>query len=273
MSRGNGNVGFSSGEDSASFPFPMAMDMEVKLQLPQSLPQTSYDTSHQGEVTLTDALITDHTLADELSIDLNEQVATSYKVLVVAIPVVLGTTKEHGILPLHVFTNSTKKVLSAYGTNYNYISQLNDFEEGDDGTVRILLGDDVITYQVQDEVKCKGENKVGKDFNEVLGKIITVTNYPLPLDWGCELLGSQISFCQVLNEVQCGLAAVGGDVCILTSTSSSERCPSTMKILNSTGVFQQMIPFLEETVPNESFEAEFIDREHTTGIKYPCLTH
>ncbi|KAJ8039731.1 hypothetical protein HOLleu_13827 [Holothuria leucospilota] len=112
---------------------------------------------------------------------------------------------------------------------------------------------------------------VAKDFDKVYGKTIAFTDYPMSFDWGCALLGSQISFCQVLNNVRCELTTFGGDVCALISTSSGERSPTNMKIVNMTGTFRDMFPYLAEAVPSESFEAETINREHSSGIKYSCL--
>ncbi|KAJ8039662.1 hypothetical protein HOLleu_13735 [Holothuria leucospilota] len=203
---------------------------------------------------------------------MKEQVATSYSLFSVVIPVVLGAKEKHGVLPLHVFTNSTKKVLPPYFTNCQDITYVDSIEEKDDGTVTIRLGDDVLVYWVQKEVKYEGQNKVGKDFVKVFGEVIAATDYPLPFDWGCKFWGSHISFCQALHEVQCELAAVEGDVCALTSTSSSERLPTTTKMVNMTGIFRDMFPVLAETVPIESFEAELAKIEHITGITFPCLS-
>ncbi|KAJ8039670.1 hypothetical protein HOLleu_13748 [Holothuria leucospilota] len=245
--------------------------LDVKILLPRSLPHASYNISHQGEIAFVYGSITDQTLADELSNDIKEQVATSYNIFTVDISVVLGTKEKHGVLSVHVFTNSTKKIIPPYFTNCKDITYVDSIEEKDDGTVTIRLGDDVMVYWWQ-EVKSKDQNKVGEDFEKVFGEVIAATNYPLPFDWGCQFWGFHTSFCQALNEVQCELTAVGGDVCALTSTSSSERLPTTTKIVNMTGIFRDMFPFLVETVPIESFEAEVAEREHTTGITFPCLS-
>ncbi|KAJ8022080.1 hypothetical protein HOLleu_39470 [Holothuria leucospilota] len=246
---------------------------DAKLQLPQSLPHSSYNASYQGEVPLLYNTITDNTLAAELSEELKKQVSTSYHVFSVLLPLVIGMTAEQVGLFLRHFSNSTKKITFLYGTNTSELIQVDSIEEADDGTVVIRLGDDVMVYQVQDDVNCKGETKVDKDFDKVLGEYLKCTNYPLLFDWGCGLLGSHVSFCELLDGFQCEIARVGGDVCTVTTTTFSERSPATMKIVNMTGVFREMIPFLAETIPNESFEAELIDRQHSTGIVYPCLTH
>ncbi|KAJ8022085.1 hypothetical protein HOLleu_39477 [Holothuria leucospilota] len=245
---------------------------DVMIQLPQSLPHVAYNESYQGEVLLTSLTITDNTLAAELSDELKEQVSTSYQIFSVFLPVVTGMTEKHAMLNLRHFTNSTKKVTYCFGTSTTGFTQVDSIEQGNDGLVTFRLGDDVMIYQAQDEGKCNGETEVGKDFDKVSGKIVTITNYPLSFDWGCELVGSQISFCKLLDGFRCELARVGGDVCTVTSTILSERYPATMKIVNMTGVFREMIPFLAETIPNESFETEFVDRQHSTGIVYPCLT-
>ncbi|KAJ8022089.1 hypothetical protein HOLleu_39481 [Holothuria leucospilota] len=182
-------------------------------------------------------------------------------------------TEEHALLNLCLFSNSTKKITNPSGTNTSgELIQVDRIDEADDGTVTIGLGDDVMVYQVQDDVKCNSESKVGKDFDKVTGEVIKVTNYPLSFDWGYELVGSEISFCKHSDGFRCELERMGGDVCSLMSVTLSKRCPANMKIVNMTGVFRDMIPFLAETVPNESFEAELIDRQISTGMVYPCLT-
>ncbi|KAJ8022079.1 hypothetical protein HOLleu_39469 [Holothuria leucospilota] len=180
-------------------------------------------------------------------------------------------TDEHFILFLRQFSNSTKKITYPYGTNTSELIQVDSIEEADDGTLTIRLGDDVMAYQTQNDNKYKGETKVEKDFDKVTGEHLKATNYPLPFDWGCGLFGSQVSFCELLDGFQCEIARVGGDVCTVTTTNFSERSPATMKVVNMTGVFREMIPFLAETVPSESFEAELFDRQHSTGIVFPCF--
>ncbi|KAJ8039723.1 hypothetical protein HOLleu_13817 [Holothuria leucospilota] len=243
---------------------------DVKLQLPQSLPHSSYNVSQQGEVTLFYVTVTDHTLADELPNSLKHQVATSYQHLLVALPVIVGTNEEHVLLHIQLFTNTTKKVLVPYTTSNREVTHVESIEEDDDGRVTLRLGSDVMTFQVINEVKEDDGKNVAKDFEKVHGKAFT--SYPSSFDWGCEFFGSRISFCQVLNEVWCELAVFGGDVCTVSSTSSSERSPTSMTVTKMTGTFRDMFPYLAETVPSESFEAETITREHATGIKYPCLT-
>ncbi|KAJ8039734.1 hypothetical protein HOLleu_13831 [Holothuria leucospilota] len=187
-------------------------------------------------------------------------------------PVLVGETENHGLLYLHLLTNNTKKVLIPYATSNNEVTYIDSIEEEEDGQVTLRLGVDSMTFQVQDAFKDSSEKNVGRDFDKVIGKFITTTNYPLSFDWDCQLLGSQISFCQVLNEFWCKMAAFAGDVCAVTSTSSSKRLPTTMMIIKMTGKFREMFPYLAETVPCKSFEAESFDREHTTGVVYPCTT-
>ncbi|KAJ8039732.1 hypothetical protein HOLleu_13828 [Holothuria leucospilota] len=239
---------------------------DVRLPLPQSLPHSSYNVSQQGEVALYYLTITDHTLADELPNCLKEQVATIYQHLIVSLPVIIGTSEEHGVMSLHLFTNSTKKVSVPLVTSSSEVTYVESIEEEENGTLTFLLDGDVMSIQVQEKLKAKDEMSVGKDFDKINGKVITATNYPLPFDWGCELFGSHISFCQVLKEVSCDLAAVEGDVCALSTTSSGERSPASMKIVNMTGIFRDMMPYLAEAVPLESIEAESISREHASGI-------
>lgn len=215
--------------------------------------------------------ITDHTLADELPDTLQERIAITYQSFVVTVPVIVGTIEKHGLLNLDILTNSTTKILPPFATSTNDYTFV-DAIVGEDDTVSIRRGDDILTLQVQKDVKTIGKWNVGKDFDKVTGKVTATTSYPLSFDWGCDLLGSEISFCKALSKVSCELAAVGGDVCAVTSTSSSKRSPATMMIVNMTGIFRNMFPYLAAKVPFESFEAERYDREHTTGITYPCLT-
>ncbi|KAJ8039683.1 hypothetical protein HOLleu_13763 [Holothuria leucospilota] len=217
--------------------------------------------------------ITDKGLAGDLSNDLKGQVATSYRYFDALIPVVVGNG-NHGILSLRLFTDSTKKVLCPYHTTVNDVTQVDSIEETDDGTVIIRLGDDVMVFRVQRDVKCdfNETEKINKDFEQVIGKIIPTTSYPSRFDWGCQFLGSDVSFCKILNEVRSELAAVEGDVCTLTSTTASKRCLATFTIDEMTGIFQELLPLLAEIVPCESFEAESIKTDDTTGITYPCLT-
>ncbi|KAJ8039686.1 hypothetical protein HOLleu_13767 [Holothuria leucospilota] len=246
---------------------------DVNLQLPHSLPDSPYNTRYQGEAIFTYGNTTDKGLVGDLSNDLKGQVATSYRHFDADIPVVIGNG-SNGILSLRLLTDSRKKVMFPYYTTINDVTQVDSIEETDDGTVTIRLGDDVMVFRVQRDVKCdfNEKEKIGKVFDQVVGKVIATTSYPSRFDWGCQVLGSGVSFCKVLHKVGCELAAVEGDVCTLTSTTSSKRCLATFTIVEMTGIFQEFLPVLAEMVPSESFEAESIKRNHTTGIIYPCLT-
>ncbi|KAJ8039689.1 hypothetical protein HOLleu_13770 [Holothuria leucospilota] len=147
---------------------------------------------------------TDEGLTRDLSDDLKEQVATSYRYFDANIPVVTGNC-NHGVLSLCLFTDSTKKVLFPYHSTVNDVTQVDSIEETDDGTVTIRLGDDVMVFRVQRDVKCDFNEKenIGKVFDKVLGEVITTTSYPSRFDWGCEILGSDVSICKVLNDVRC----------------------------------------------------------------------
>lgn len=77
-----------------------------------------YNVSYQGEAVFFHSIVTDETLAAELWSDLKDQVATSYRLFVVGIPVLFGVTEKHGVLLVKGFTNSTKQVLNSFFTNY-----------------------------------------------------------------------------------------------------------------------------------------------------------
>ncbi|KAJ8039674.1 hypothetical protein HOLleu_13754 [Holothuria leucospilota] len=227
--------------------------------------------SREREISLFYGNITHFTLINELTNDLKEKVATTFRFLAVMMRVVIGKTEKHGILHIRIFTDSKKTIIHPYSTSIKEVIQADSMEEEEDGIVRLRIGDDVMAFTMQEKVNCQGEKNVGKDFDRGSGKVLTFTSYPLPFDWNFGFMGSQISFCRALEEVQCALAAVGGDVCLRLTTGSSKRVPAFMKVVNMTGIFRDMFPYLAETVPSESFEAELIDREHTTGVTFPCL--
>ncbi|KAJ8039688.1 hypothetical protein HOLleu_13769 [Holothuria leucospilota] len=58
------------------------------------------------------------------------------------------------------------------------ISYTLHIEETDDGTVTIRIGDDVIDFRVQRDVKCdfNEKEKIGKVFDKVVGKVIPTTS-------------------------------------------------------------------------------------------------
>lgn len=126
--------------------------------------------------------------------------------------------------------------------------------------------------QVQQKVNCSRDVDVAQDFDKLIGKALKTTHYPLNFDWGWDRLGYRVSFCQALHKVHYDLADVVGDVWAVTSTSSSDQSPASLMVLNMTGIFREVFPYLAETVPSESFEAELVEKEHTTGITYPFLT-
>ncbi|KAJ8022086.1 hypothetical protein HOLleu_39478 [Holothuria leucospilota] len=105
------------------------------IQLPQSnLPHVVYNASYQGEVLLTSMTIRDDTLAAELSDELKEQVSTSYQLLSVFVPLVIGMTEEHAVLNFHHFTNSTKKITYFFGTSTSDFTQVDSIEEAENFT-------------------------------------------------------------------------------------------------------------------------------------------
>ncbi|KAJ8044275.1 hypothetical protein HOLleu_11693 [Holothuria leucospilota] len=228
-----------------------------------------YDPSLIGEVDIGYFVIHDHTL-NGISYKLKEKVATSYRLAGVSVPFVSGG--RHGFLILALFTDSDKKVFFPYSTNHDHITYIDEIEETEDGTITLRHGNDVLVMNTQHNDTC-GDNQrqhVRQDFDKILGKQVTGTDYPLPFDWGCDVLGDDVDFCDILKENKNELEKAGPNVCTeMTITSQSKRCPATMEFQEITGFFRNALPFLSTYFG--SFEAEWIDREHGGGIIFPCL--
>lgn len=231
------------------------------------------DSSGQAQIFVTLVTIEDITLKEELTDDMKDNVATKYIFLTVGIPFLSG--QRNGLLFGNAITDSHKHVLNPYFTNHQAIKRVDRVNVGNNGTVVIYKNDDVIVLNIQDgkECKAKGGRRILKDFDEITGKGIA-TNYPLPFDWGCDLVQSKnVSFCQILKESSCDLHRAGVNVCTTESTSISKRCRATLTFLNITGIFKDELLSLLSNAPVTSSEAEWIHREHSAGILFPCFTY
>lgn len=231
--------------------------------------ETLYNPSLIREVTIAYFVIHDYTL-NGLSCKMKEKVATSYRVAAVSVPFV--TSGRHGIIILALFTDSDKKVFFPYSTNHDHITYVDEIEETENGTITLRHGNDVLVMNTQHNNTCDENQRqhVEEDFDKILGKQHTATEYPLPFDWGCNVLGDDLDFCDILKQNKNDLEKAGPNVCTeMTITSQSKRCPATMELKEITGFFSNTLPFL--SAPVESFEAEWIDREHGGGIIFPCF--
>ncbi|KAJ8044274.1 hypothetical protein HOLleu_11692 [Holothuria leucospilota] len=228
-----------------------------------------YDKTLFRELAIGYYVIHDHTL-NGLSCKMKERVATSYRLSAVSMPIVRGG--QHGFVLLALFTDSDKDVFLPSSTNHNHIMYIDEIEETEDGTITLRHGDDIMVMNVQYNDTC-GDNQsqnVGEDFDKLSGKQFTATEYPLPFDWGCDILGDNVDFCDILKQNKKELEEAGSNVCTeMTTSSHSERCPATMGLQEITGFFRTALPFL--SAPVESFEGEWIDREHGGGIIFPCF--
>lgn len=144
-------------------------------------------------------------------------------------------------------------------------------EDGDTATLRI--GKDTMSLEILRDTSCRTDQKVGNDFDHLHGTNVTVTNYPKVFDWNCgTVLDWDTGYCRVLKDNLCEIQRHDGDVCIHATVKSSRRCPSTMRIISADGVFRDVLSVIFDSFPVESFESEWIDRDHDVGIKYPCLS-
>ncbi|PIK42518.1 hypothetical protein BSL78_20620 [Apostichopus japonicus] len=243
---------------------------EVNLRVAEGLPRDSYDQSQYAEVTVTYQTITDRTLEAEMCNTLRDSVSTESRYMSIAMPFV--SDKRHGLLSLAIFSNDDKTVMVPFDTNRNAVQRIDSIEENNDGTVTFRKGDDVMVLVMQHDAGCQSDALVEDDFNVVYGEHLTMTNYPAPFDWGCDILQSATSFCQVLADYRCQLNRVNGDVCTVSSNGASKRCSAKMSVQTMTGFFRNAAPFLADMTPTESFEAEWIDREHDVGLQFPCFT-
>ncbi|KAJ8049545.1 hypothetical protein HOLleu_02330 [Holothuria leucospilota] len=214
--------------------------------------------------------IADHTLNEELTCDMKEKVAVNYVYVTVALPILSG--KHHGLIFLAHFTDAKKQTIFPFGTNYERVNRIDSIEELEDGTIILSRGDDVMIMNVYHNVTCEPDQweKTRHDFDEATAKLFLASDYPVQFDWGCNLLGHDVSFCKDLQENECGLSRAGPDVCIELTTSKSKRCEMNMQISTMTGFFQDAIPYLSAPVYN--IEGTWVDREHGTNIVFPCFT-
>lgn len=93
----------------------------------------------------------------------------------------------------------------------------------------------------------------------------------MPVDFGCELFPENVSFCQKIAEHQCDLQRVGGNVCSLAFLTHQKRCPASSRIVEMTGFFRDKLPFLADSTPFESFEAEWDESSNIGGLKFSCF--
>lgn len=230
-----------------------------------------YDTSRFGEVYVAYSLLHDHTLSS-LPCNIKERVAISYCLVTIWLPFV--TDRQHGIISLVQFTDSDKEVFFPYNTNSEDIIYINEIQETKDGKITLRRDNDVMVMRTHQNQTCRENQRqhVGKDFDKISGKSFTTTNYPLEFDWGCDVFGDKVDFCNVLKQNENDLKGAGANVCTeMTITSYSKRCPTTLEIQEMTGFFRNVLPFL--SVPVESFEAEWVVRDHGAGIIFPCITN
>ncbi|KAJ8025832.1 hypothetical protein HOLleu_33495 [Holothuria leucospilota] len=224
----------------------------------------------EAEIFIAYIVMEDLTLSEELSCEMKEKVAVNSSHVFISVPFVSG--ERHGLLLVAHFTDSRKQTFFPYSTNYDRVSRIDSIDETDSGTVTLRKGNDVMIMNIQSNVTCHRDEvkELREDVDEVIGKLVSSTDYPLPFDWGCDILGESVSFCETLRKNQCGLGRAGSDVCIEMTSRNSKRCPASMQILSMTGLFQDAVPYL--STPASSFEGVWVDREHGTNIVFPCFT-
>ncbi|KAJ8044271.1 hypothetical protein HOLleu_11688 [Holothuria leucospilota] len=242
-------------------------DWDLSLSKPESN-NIFYDT--HGTLFLGHAVIHDHTLSG-LSCEMKERVAASYDTVNVALSFVSGG--QHGIILLDLFTDSDKDVFFPYSTNWNHVHYIDQIEEAENGTITLRQGNDVMVLNTHHNYTCSKSQHydVREEFNEITGESFTSTDYPLAFDWGCDVFGDEVDFCDILKQNEKDLKKAGSNVCTeMTITYQSKRCSATLAIQQMTGFFRNELPYF--SAPSKRFEAEWVDREHGAGIVFPCFS-
>lgn len=228
----------------------------------------------QGELDVLFSTITDLTLDNELTSELKDRIAVEYSYIVFSLPFI--SASKRGTLPLAIFTNSTRDVLLPYNTNTQIIERVDQIEMTDNGDLYMTKGDDVMVLNIQyaNELCDKAAQQSMKhDIDELIGKMDYVTDFPMPFDnWGCGRLFEDVSYCKVFRDYQCQLRRAGSDVCTQESMLFSKRCPMSMTLINATGYFRDVAPYLPAALPQTSFEGDKFAEGHSAGIIFPCLT-
>lgn len=179
---------------------------------------------------------------------------------------------NHGVLHLVEMTEAKKRLTPPSTTNDEYRVNVDSINE-DGETVTLRTKSHEMTLNVSGDASCQTDRDVGDDFDGLTDDNVTVTSYPKRFDWNCgTVLDWDTGYCRVLKNKVCEFQRFGGDVCVQHSTTISLRCPSTMKIISANGVFGGILSRMFDRFPVESFEAEWIDRDHKVGIEYPCLS-
>ncbi|KAJ8018359.1 hypothetical protein HOLleu_43686 [Holothuria leucospilota] len=239
---------------------------DLSLDLPEPIHQSRQTT----EIFVDFATIEDHTLNENLTSEMKEIVAVSYRHVFVAMPFVSGD--RHGLILLARFTDSTKQTFFPYSTSYERVNRIDSIDETKNGTITLRKGNDVMIINVHANNTCKRPDfkELREDVDEITGKLFTSSDYPFPFDWGCDILGQNVSFCKNLEENQCDLSRAGSDLCIEMTTSKTKRCPATTQISAMTGFFQDAVPYI--SAPASSIESMIVDRKHIANIIFPCFT-
>lgn len=233
------------------------------------MPEPIDQSRQTNEIFVDFGTIEDHTLNENLTCEMKEIVAVSYRYVFFALPVVSGD--RHGLILLARFTDSTKQTFFPYSTSYGRVHRIDSIDETKNGTITLRKGDDVMVIDVHANDTCKRSQfkKLREDVDEITGKLFTSSDYPFPFDWGCDILGQNVSFCKDLKKNQCDLSRAGPDVCIEMATGKTKRCPANTQISAMTGFFQDAVPII--SAPVSSIESMIVKREHIANIIIPCF--
>lgn len=177
---------------------------------------------------------------------------------------------DHVLIILTYFTDAETPYGIPYLTNIDNVQFIDSIEIGIDHVI-LRNCDDLLNITYQRDELCVNNQTIAEDFDDVYGSAVSITSYPAPFDWGCDVLGEDVPFCRSLEPHMSDIVGSNGNVCTTTSTTKSKRCQANMAITSMTGIFRSMLMYLAETVPAKSFETEWIDREHGIGIAFPCL--
>lgn len=198
-----------------------------------------------------------------------DDIITNGTIVTLALPVV-ASDGSHSTILLAYFSEAQKPLLSSHMTSVHAVNHIKSIEVGD-GFVTLTHGCDVMNISVDHEKGCLADADVAEDFDLVSGKDVRLSNFPARFDWGCDMLGCDVAFCERLEPFMEAIDDANGDVCTTMSTSKSKRCSASMRITEMTGVFREAMPYLADMVPVQSVESQYINRDHLVGLVFPCF--
>lgn len=211
----------------------------------------------------------DFTLRQEIPPRLLSDVTTDGTLAALALPVV-ASDGSHATIMTASFSDASSRFVSSYLTSVPAVRYIDSIDVGED-YVTLRHGCDEMHVTAEHEDSCHDDTDVGEDFDRVIGNDTRLSNFPARFDWGCDILGNEVCFCRRLGAFAGAIEEANGDVCTKMSITKSRRCSANMRVERMTGIFRDAMPFLADLVPVQSFETEYVERDHGMGIVFPCF--